>query len=216
MPSRRTTVRRVPDRGVYDRETVHAILDAGLVAHVGFEHEGQPFVIPMAYARDGDRLLLHGSGGSRMLRALAGGAPACVTVTLVDGLVLARSVFHHSMNYRSVVALGSAVKLEGPEKAAALDRLVDGLVPGRSAEARGPSRAELAATMILAFPLDEVSAKVRTGPPVDDPEDVSLPVWAGTIPLARGYGAPQPAPDVPEAAPLPSSVRGLIAEAPPS
>lgn len=216
MPTPRTTVRRVPNRGVYDRQVVNAILDAALVAHVGFVHDGQPFVIPMACARDGDRLLLHGSGGSRMLRALAGGAPACVTVTLVDGLVLARSVFHHSMNYRSVVALGTAVKLEGKEKAAALERLVDGLVPGRSGEARGPNRAELAATVILAFPLDEVSAKVRTGPPVDDPEDLSLPVWAGTIPLMSGYGAPEPAPDVPDGAPVPSSVRGLSREAPPS
>ena len=216
MPTRRTTVRRVPERGVYDGEIIEAILDAGRVAHVGFVHDGQPFVIPMAYARDGDRLLLHGSGGSRMLRALAAGAPACVTVTIVDGLVLARSVFHHSMNYRSVVALGSAVKLSGEEKAAALDRLVDGLVPGRSAEARAPSRAELAATMILAFPLDEVSAKVRTGPPVDDPGDVPLPVWAGTIPLAAGFGEPRPAPDVPPGIPLPASVRGLSREAPPS
>jgi nitroimidazol reductase NimA-like FMN-containing flavoprotein (pyridoxamine 5'-phosphate oxidase superfamily) len=214
MPTRRTTVRRVPHCGVYDREVVHAILDAGRVAHVGFVHDGQPFVIPMAYARDGDRLLLHGSGGSRTLRALAGGAPACVTVTIVDGLVLARSVFHHSMNYRSVVALGTATKLEGKRKAAALETLVDALVPGRSAEARGPRRAELAATMILSFPLEEVSAKVRTGPPVDDPEDVSLPIWAGTIPLVRGFGRPEAASDVSDDAPVPPSVAGLIRRAP--
>ena len=199
---------------MYEREAVHAILDAGRIAHVGFVHDDQPYVIPMAYARDGERLLLHGSGGSRMMRALARGAPACVTVTILDGLVLARSVFHHSMNYRSVVALGRAVKLEGPEKAAALERLVDGLVAGRSAEARGPNRAELSATMILAFPLDEVSAKVRTGPPVDDPDDVALPIWAGTIPCAEALGDPLPAPDVPAGAPLPSSVRGLIPRAP--
>lgn len=216
MPTRRTTVRRAPHRGVYDREVVRAILDAGHVAHVGFVHDGQPFVIPMAYARDGDRLLLHGSGGSRAMRALAAGAPACVTVTIVDGLVLARSVFHHSMNYRSVVALGTAAKLEGKEKAAALETLVDALVPGRAAEARGPSRAELAATMILAFPLEEVSAKVRSGPPADDPEDVSLPIWAGTVPLALGYRAPEPAPDVPAGAPVPPSVAGLIRHAPAS
>ena len=214
MPTRRTTVRRVPHRGVYDHEVVHAILDAGRVAHVGFVHDGQPFVIPMAYARDGDRLLLHGSGGSRMMRALAGGAPACVTVTIVDGLVLARSVFHHSMNYRSVVALGTATKLAGKEKAAALETLVDALVPGRSAEARGPDRAELAATLILAFPLEEVSAKVRSGPPVDDPEDVSLPVWAGTVPLALEYGQPEAAPDVADGAPVPPSVAGLIRRSP--
>jgi len=209
MPTRRTTVRRNPKRGVYDREVVNAILDAGLVAHVGFVHDGQPYVVPMSYARDGDRLLLHGSGGSRLMRALADGAPACVTVTLLDGLVLARSVFHHSMNYRSVVALGSATELEGAEKAAALEALVEGLVPGRSREARAPDRAELAATLILAFPLDEVSAKVRSGPPVDDPADLDLPAWAGTIPLALVVGAPQPAPDVPPGVPLPDSVRRL-------
>ena len=141
MPTRRTTVRRNAKRGAYDREVVNAILDAGVVAHVGFLHEDQPYVIPMSYARDGHRLLLHGAGGSRLMRTLASGAPACVTVTLLDGIVLARSVFHHSMNYRSVVALGSAEKLEGAEKAAALETLVEGLVPGRSREARGPDRA---------------------------------------------------------------------------
>lgn len=143
------------------------------------------------------------------MRALAGGAPACVTVTILDGLVLARSVFHHSMNYRSVVAIGIARALAGEEKAAALEALVEGLVPGRSSEARSPARAELAATLILAFPLDEVSAKVRSGPPVDDPADADLPVWAGTIPLSLALGAPEPAPDVPAGAPLPASVRRL-------
>lgn len=209
MPTRRSTVRRNPKRGVYDPAVISAILDAGRVAHVGFVHEDQPYVIPMSYVRDGDRLLLHGSGGSRMMRALARGTPACVTVTLLDGLVLARSVFHHSMNYRSVVALGTARKLEGGEKAAALEALVDGLVPGRSREARAPDRAELAATMILAFPLDEVAAKVRSGPPVDDPADLELPVWAGTIPLTLAPGEPEPAEDVPPGVPIPESVRGL-------
>ena len=207
MPTRRTTVRRNAKRGVYDREVVHAILDAGLIAHVGFVHEGQPYVIPMSYARDGDRLLLHGAGGSRLMRTLAAGAPACVTVTLLDGIVLARSVFHHSMNYRSVVALGSATKLEGAEKATALDALVEGLVPGRSREARAPDRSELAATMILAFPLDEVSAKSRSGPPADDPADVDLPIWAGTIPLALRAGPIEPAPD--NRAEVPPSVKGF-------
>jgi hypothetical protein len=209
MPTRRSTIRRNAKRGVYDREVVNAILDAGLIAHVGFVHDGQPYVIPMSYARDGDRLLLHGAGGSRLMRTLAGGAPACVTVTLLDGIVLARSVFHHSMNYRSVVALGSATKLEGKEKAAALDALVEGLVPGRSREARAPDRAELAATMILAFPLDEVSAKARTGPPADDPADVDLPVWAGTIPLALRAGRAEPAPDARDAELPPSVARFL-------
>lgn len=195
---------------MYDREVVNAILDAGLIAHVGFVHNSQPYVIPMSYVRDGERLLLHGSGGSRLMRTLATGAPACVTVTLVDGLVLARSVFHHSMNYRSVVALGSATKLEGAEQAAALEALVEGLIPGRSREARAPDRAELTATMILAFPLDEVSAKARTGPPADDPADLDLPIWAGTIPLALRAGPAEPAPDVPDEEPLPPSVVRLI------
>jgi nitroimidazol reductase NimA-like FMN-containing flavoprotein (pyridoxamine 5'-phosphate oxidase superfamily) len=211
MPTRRTTVRRNAKRGAYDREVVNAILDAGIVAHVGFVHEGQPYVIPMSYARDGDRLLLHGAGGSRLMRTLASGAPACVTVTLLDGIVLARSVFHHSMNYRSVVALGSATKLEGAEKAAALETLVEGLVPGRSREARGPDRAELAATMILEFPLDEVSAKARSGPPADDPADLELPIWAGTIPLALRAGPAEPAPDA-RATDLPPSVERYLAE----
>jgi nitroimidazol reductase NimA-like FMN-containing flavoprotein (pyridoxamine 5'-phosphate oxidase superfamily) len=165
----------------------------------------------MAYVRDGERLLLHGSGGSRMMRALAAGAPACVTVTILDGLVLARSVFHHSMNYRSVVALGPARALEGKEKRAALETLVEGLVPGRASEARAPDRAELAATLILDFPLSEASAKVRAGPPVDDPADVDLPVWAGTIPILSRIGPPEPAPDVPPGTPLPDSVRRLEA-----
>jgi nitroimidazol reductase NimA-like FMN-containing flavoprotein (pyridoxamine 5'-phosphate oxidase superfamily) len=211
MPTRRTTVRRNPKRGAYDREVVNAILDAGIVAHVGFVHEGQPYVIPMSYARDGDRLLLHGAGGSRLMRTLASGAPACVTVTLLDGIVLARSVFHHSMNYRSVVALGSARKLEGAEKAGALEALVEGLVPGRSREARGPDRAELSATMILDFPLDEVSAKARSGPPADDPADLELPIWAGTIPLALCAGPAEPAPDA-RGSELPASVRRYLDE----
>ena len=211
MPTRRTTVRRNAKRGAYDREVVNAILDAGIVAHVGFLHEGQPYVIPMSYARDGERLLLHGAGGSRLMRTLASGAPACVTVTLLDGIVLARSVFHHSMNYRSVVALGSAQKLEGADKASALEALVEGLVPGRSREARAADRAELAATMILAFPLDEVSAKARSGPPADDPADLELPIWAGTIPLALRAGPAESAPDA-DAAELPPSVRRYLHE----
>ena len=209
MPTRRTTVRRNAKRGAYDRGVVNAILDAGIVAHVGFVHEGQPYVIPMSYARDGDRLLLHGAGGSRLMRTLASGAPACVTVTILDGIVLARSVFHHSMNYRSVVALGSATKLEGAEKAAALEALVEGLVPGRSKEARAPDRAELAATIILAFPLDEVSAKARTGPPADDPADLELPIWAGTIPLVLRAGPTEAAPDAGAIDVPPSVIRYL-------
>ncbi len=207
--SGRTSVRRQPKRGAYDRATIDAILDEGLVAHVGLVDDGQPFVIPMAYARDGDRLLLHGSVSSRLAKRLAEGVPACVTVTLLDGLVLARSLFHSSMNYRSVVALGTAAAIaDEAEREAALVTLSEGLVPGRSAEARGPSPKELAVTTVLSFPLDEVSAKSRTGPPIDDPADLELPVWAGVVPLALRPGVPEPAPDVPGGTPLPPSVRG--------
>jgi len=183
-PTPRTTVRRLPDRARYDRDTVHAILDEGLVCHVGFVDEGQPFVIPSSYARVGDRLVLHGSAASRMLRALAGGAPACVTVTLLDGLVLARSGFHHSMNFRSVVVLGRATEVTDPgEKRLALDAIVEHVAPGRAAGVRPPSEGELRATRVVWLPLDEASAKVRTGPPKDDEADYALPVWAGELPL---------------------------------
>jgi nitroimidazol reductase NimA-like FMN-containing flavoprotein (pyridoxamine 5'-phosphate oxidase superfamily) len=177
-------VRRLPDRARYDRETIHAILDEGLVCHVGFVDEGQPFVIPSVYARVGERLVVHGSAASRMVKALAAGAPACVTVTLLDGLVLARSGFHHSMNFRSVVVVGTATELTEPgEKRRALDAIVEHVVPGRVASVRPPSANELRATRVVALPLDEASAKVRTGPPKDDEADYALPVWAGELPL---------------------------------
>jgi nitroimidazol reductase NimA-like FMN-containing flavoprotein (pyridoxamine 5'-phosphate oxidase superfamily) len=180
----RTTVRRLPDRARYDRDTIRSILDEGLVCHVGFVDEGQPFVIPSAYARMGDRLVIHGSAASRMVKALARGAPACVTVTLLDGLVLARSGFHHSMNYRSAVVVGTATELTDPaEKRRALDAIVEHVVPGRVTSVRPPSEAELRATRVVALPLDEASAKVRTGPPKDDEDDYALPVWAGELPL---------------------------------
>jgi nitroimidazol reductase NimA-like FMN-containing flavoprotein (pyridoxamine 5'-phosphate oxidase superfamily) len=192
-PSRRATVKRLPDRARYDPAVVHAILDEGLVCHVGFVdgEDGHPFVIPSTYARDGARLLIHGSAASRMVRALAGGAPACVTVTLLDGLVLARSGFHHSMNYRSVVVLGRATEITDPaEKRRALDAIVEHVAPGRAAEVRGPSDAELRGTRVVALPLDEASAKVRTGPPKDDPEDLRLGCWAGELPLRLVPQAP--------------------------
>jgi len=180
----RATVRRIPTRGAYDAETIHAILDAGFLAHVGFSVDGQPFVIPTLYGRSGDTLYLHGSAASRMMRELETGVPACVTVTLVDGLVLARSAFHHSMNYRSVVAFGTARKIDGNEqKTEALRIISDHVIAGRWDEVRAPYEKELKATTVLEFLIEEASAKIRTGPPVDDEEDYSLPVWAGVLPL---------------------------------
>lgn len=207
-PTPRTTVRRLPDRARYDRATVHAILDEGLVCHVGFVDAGQPFVIPSSYARVGDRLVLHGSAASRMVKALAAGAPACVTVTLLDGLVLARSGFHHSMNYRSVVVLGTAAEVTDPEeKRRALDAIVEHVAPGRAASVRPPSGNELRATRVVALPLDEASAKVRTGPPKDDEADYALPVWAGELPLRLEPLAPVADPHGP-AVPPPPHVTG--------
>ena len=183
-PTPRTTVRRLPDRAHYDRDTVESILDEGLVCHVGFVDGGQPFVVPSAYARRGDRIVIHGSAASRMIRALAAGAPACVTVTLLDGLVLARSSFHHSMNYRSVVVLGAATEITDPEeKRRALDAIVEHVVPGRLSSVRSPSEVEMRATRVVELPLDEASAKVRTGPPKDDEADYALGIWAGELPL---------------------------------
>lgn len=193
--SSRTKVRRAPARGVYDREAIHAILDEALIAHLGFVHDGQPFVIPTLHARVGDTLYVHGSSASRAIRTLGAGVPACVTVTLVDGIVLARSVFHHSVNYRSVVVLGNAHLVEGPdERLRALEAFTERLVPGRWGEVRPPTTKELKGTRVLAMTLDETSAKMRTGPPQDDPDDVGLPVWAGVIPIHTVAGAPIPDP----------------------
>lgn len=197
-PTPRTTLRRLPKRGVFDRDAVFKILDEAFVCHVGFcDETGRPVVIPTAFGRDGERIYLHGSAASRMLRGLAGGLPVCVTVTLIDALVLARSAFHHSTNYRSVVILGQAVPVEdADEKNEALRIIVDHLVPGRWAEARQPTPKELKATSVLSLDLEEVSAKVRTGGPLDDEEDMSLPVWAGLIPLRQVAGEPLPEPDM--------------------
>lgn len=190
-PTERTRVVREAHRGVYDRETIDKILDEGYVCHVGFAVEGQPYVIPTLYARIGDAIYFHGSAASRMLRNLSAGISVCITVTLTDGFVLARSVFNHSMNYRSVVALGKATLVDTPEeKLEALRAFTEKVIPGRWNEARQPNEKELKATSILRMPLTEVSAKIRSGPPEDDAEDYALPVWAGVIPLSLAPGMP--------------------------
>ena len=197
-PKARTTVARHPERGVYDREAIYRILDEALICHVGFVHEGHPFVIPTIHARSGDTLYVHGSPASRMLQELGAGVDVCVTVTLLDGLVLARSVYNHSMNYRSVLVLGRARVLREPaDKLAALEAVVEHLVPGRWSDARQPTKKELAGTLVLALPLDEASAKVRTGPPMDFEADLELPVWAGVIPVALHTGTPEGPPNPP-------------------
>jgi nitroimidazol reductase NimA-like FMN-containing flavoprotein (pyridoxamine 5'-phosphate oxidase superfamily) len=184
-PTPRTTVRRLPKRGVYDRPTVHAILDEGFICHAAFIADGSPVVIPTAYGRDGDQLYLHGSAASRMLKTMATGVEVCVAVTLVDGLVLARSAFHHSINYRSVVVFGKAQLISDRDrKAEALRCIVEHITPGRWSEVRPPTDHELKATLVLALPLEEVSAKVRSGPPIDDEDDYGLPIWAGVLPVA--------------------------------
>jgi nitroimidazol reductase NimA-like FMN-containing flavoprotein (pyridoxamine 5'-phosphate oxidase superfamily) len=205
MPTERTRLRRLPARGSYDVDVVHAILDAALVCHLGFVHEGQPFVLPTVFARVGDVVYVHGSAASRMLRTLREAVPVCVTVTLLDGLVFARSAFHHSVNYRSVVVLGAAAEVtdEG-ERLEALRAIVEHVAPGRWSQVRPPSAKELRATMVLRVPIVEASAKVRTGGPIDDPEDMSWPVWAGHVPLALAAGEPVPADGI--AAPATESV----------
>ena len=198
-PTGRTTIKRLPKRAAYDRETVYAILDEGFVCHVGFAVNGSPYVIPTGYGRDGDLLYIHGSAASHMLRTLEQGVQVCVTVTLLDGLVLARSAFHHSMNYRSVVVFGLAsVVLEDEEKLKALRVFSEQVIPGRWDEVRGPDQNELKATLVLKLPLTEVSAKVRSGPPIDDEADYALPVWAGVLPLYLQNGSPVPDPRLPE------------------
>jgi len=209
-PKPRHQVRRIPDRARYDRASAYAILDAAFIAHVAFSTGGQPFVIPMLYAREGDALLLHGSIASRLTQQLGDGIEACISVTIVDGLVLARSHFHHSVNYRSVVAFGRArTIIEPAEKVAALAHFVEAMLPGRAAEARAPDRNELAATAVLRFDIADISAKVRDGGAKDDKADLDLPFWAGVVPCAHHFGAAEPSADC--AAELPESVRRLYA-----
>jgi nitroimidazol reductase NimA-like FMN-containing flavoprotein (pyridoxamine 5'-phosphate oxidase superfamily) len=192
VPTDRTAVRRHRERGQYDRDLVYGILDEGFICHAACQLQGTVWMIPTAYGRAGDRLLLHGAAANHVLKAASAGAELTVTVTLVDGLVLARSTFHHSINYRSVVVFGRATPIEEPAaKADALARIVDHILPGRSADARGPNSAELASTRVVWLPLDEVSAKVRTGGPIEDEEDMALPVWAGVLPLRPTAGPPQ-------------------------
>jgi nitroimidazol reductase NimA-like FMN-containing flavoprotein (pyridoxamine 5'-phosphate oxidase superfamily) len=190
-PSARTRLVREADRAVYDRAAAYKILDEGFICHVGFVADGQPFVIPTGYGRVGDNLYIHGSAASRMLRRVDEGVPVCVTVTLLDGLVLARSIFNHSMNYRSVVILGTAVAVtDAQEKLEALRLLSEHILPGRWAESRQPNEKEIKATLVMRLPIEEFSAKVRQGPPVDDEEDYAFPTWAGVIPLEMVPGRP--------------------------
>jgi uncharacterized protein len=190
-PTPRTRLVREADRAVYDREAAYHILDEGFLCHVGFVVDGQPFVIPTSYGRNGASLYIHGSAASRMLRQMKDGVPVCVTVTLLDGLVLARSIFNHSMNYRSVVVLGKATLVDDPqEKIEALRLLSEHIIPGRWDDVRQPNERELKATSVLRLPIEEFSAKVREGPPIDDEEDYSFPTWAGVVPLETKAAAP--------------------------
>lgn len=208
MPTARTRVVREPERASYDREAVYRILDEGFLCHVGFSVEGQPFVIPTSYGRDGANLYIHGSAASRMLRQMKEGVSVCVTVTLLDGLVLARSIFNHSMNYRSVVILGKATLVDDPdEKLKALRTLSDHILPGRWDQVRQPNEKELKATSVLCVPIEEYSAKVRTGPPIDDAEDYSFPTWAGVVPLEMKAGEPIADSKLDAKQPMPTNVR---------
>lgn len=208
MKTPKTQVKRAPKRCHYDFETVASILDEGLVCHVGFVIDQQPFVIPTAYGRIDDKVYIHGASASRMLKSLSTGIDVCLTVTLLDGLVLARSVYHHSMNYRSVVMFGTAQTVVNPaEKMTALKAFTEHVMRGRWDDVRSPSPSELAATSVLSLPIAEASAKIRTGPPTDDAADYSLPVWAGVLPLAPAPGTPIADPQLPQEISVPSNVR---------
>jgi uncharacterized protein len=204
----RTRIYRKPGRGSYDRDLVHSILDEALTCHVGFVQDGQPFVIPTIHARVGETLFLHGAKGNRMLKALIDGTPCCVTVTLVDELVLARAALHHSLNYRSVMVLGEAREVTDPEeKERGLRTVVNHIAPGRPEEIRGADETDLKSTRVLAIPIEEASAKVRTGPPIDEEKDLELPSWAGQLPLTSGTGDPIPAPDLDGNPAIPDSIK---------
>src|SRR5512137_2199240 len=203
----RSRVRRVPKRGQYDKDTIYRILDEGLVCHVGLAEDDRPVVIPMNYARHGDALILHGAPASRLVKYVQAGHPVCVTVTLLDGLVLARSVYHHSMNYRSVVVFGRGGLIEAEqEKLAALEVLTEHILPGRWQVARRPNRQELDATAVVSIAIESASAKVRTGPPADDEDDYQLPVWAGVLPIQQQALTPVNDPRLRKDIPIPQSV----------
>jgi uncharacterized protein len=216
IPRGRTRVRRHPERGRYDRAEIDAVLDSGLVAHVAYVDAGRPLCVPTLHARVGDRLFIHGSAASRTLRVLAAGAPACVTVTAIDGLVLARSAYNHSANYRSAMLFGTFGVVEDPrDRLAAFEAFTNKVVPGRWDEVRPPSRTELKATTILAMAIEEASAKVRTGPPNDGQSpDAETDTWAGVVPLVTSFGRPEPAPELKDDRPLADSVRALLARQP--
>ena len=206
-PTARTRVTREPERAVYDRAAAYQVLDEGFICHVGFVVDNQPFVIPTGYGRSGDNLYIHGSAASRMLRNLDQGIAVCVTVTLLDGIVLARSIFNHSMNYRSVVVLGTAVAVEdSAEKLQALRALSEHILPGRWEESRQPNERELKATLVMRLPITEYSAKMRTGPPIDNEEDYSFLTWAGVVPLQMVAGSPINDPKLDPKTPVPSYV----------
>lgn len=211
MKTTKTQVKRAPKRGHYDFETVAKILDEGLVCHVGFVTDGQPFVIPTAYGRIDDKVYIHGAGASRMLKSLLTGIDVCFTVTLLDGLVLARSVYHHSMNYRSVVLFGKAEQVIDPaEKIIALKAFTEHVMQGRWEDVRGPNEAELAETLVLSLPITEASAKIRTGPPIDAEADYDLPVWAGVLPFTMQVGRPVDDPRLSEGVEVPENVRDYV------
>ncbi|HEY5251286.1 MAG TPA: pyridoxamine 5'-phosphate oxidase family protein [Acidimicrobiales bacterium] len=210
-PSEFSRVRRLPERAAYDPATINAILDAAMIGHVGVLREGRPVVIPMLFGRIDDQLYLHGSVASQLLRAVAGGIDLCFTATLIDGLVYARSAFHHSMNYRSVVIVGTASLVVGDEKTSALRAIVDHITPGRWDEARPPSELELRQTSVLRMPIEEASAKIRAAGPADDAEDISLPIWAGQMPLVPRFGAPMDADDLPDGIDISPAVARLAA-----
>lgn len=205
--SDKTTINRLPERGVEDRDQINAILDDGLICHVGYVIDQRPVVIPTLYVRDGDRLLIHGSNTAGMVKAVRQGSPLCVTVTHLDGIVVARSGFHSSANYRSVVIHGTGAILESEEKLTALDLIVDGLIPGRLADVRPSTEVEVKQTSVFELSLDEVSAKVRTGDPQDDPEDLDSDAWAGVVPLGVVAGEPEPSSDLRDGIPAPDYLR---------
>jgi nitroimidazol reductase NimA-like FMN-containing flavoprotein (pyridoxamine 5'-phosphate oxidase superfamily) len=209
-PSEFSRVRRLPERAAYDKATVHAVLDAAMIGHVGLSRDGRPVVIPMLFGRVGDHLYLHGSVASHLLRAGAGGVDLCFTATVIDGLVFARSAFHHSMNYRSVVIAGTAAAVDGDDKMTGLRAIVNHITPGRWDEARPPSDRELRQTTVLRMPIVEASAKIRVGGPADDSEDLDLPIWAGQVPVAQVFSAPLDAEDLGQGIGLSPAVRRLV------